>query len=88
MVVTCRMSLVYCWKFVDMVFTVLRATYFKRTKRLFENSDYESFGIINEKCELINTGALLADYPPVRHSHLFCTRWNELDKANGMVVNF
>lgn len=61
---------------------------FKRTKRLFENSDYESFGIINEKCELINTGALLADYPPVRHSHLFCTRWNELDKANGMVVNF
>ena len=45
-------------------------------------------GIINEKCELINTGALLADYPPVRHSHLFCTRWNELDKANGMVVNF
>ena len=82
------MSLVYCWKFVDMVFTVLRATYFKRTKRLFENSDYESFGIINEKCELINTGALLADYPPVRHSHLFCTRWNELDKANGLVVNF
>ena len=66
---------------MDMVFTVLRATYFKRTKRLFENSDYESFGIINEKCELINTGALLADYPPVRHSHLFCTRWNELDKA-------
>ncbi|EXZ95474.1 hypothetical protein M099_2474 [Phocaeicola vulgatus str. 3975 RP4] len=55
---------------------------------MFENSDYESFGIINEKCELINTGALLADYPPVRHSHLFCTRWNELDKANGMVVNF
>ena len=48
---------------MDMVFTVLRATYFKRTKRLFENSDYESFGIINEKCELINTGALLADYP-------------------------
>lgn len=39
---------------MDMVFTVLRATYFKRTKRLFENSDYESFGIINEKCELIN----------------------------------
>ncbi|MFR3057415.1 MAG: hypothetical protein ACLTNQ_11800, partial [Phocaeicola coprophilus] len=64
------MSLVYCWKFVDMVFTVLRATYFKRTKRLFENSDYESFGIINEKCELINTGALLADYPPVRHLHI------------------
>ena len=20
--------------------------------------------------------------------YLFCTRWNELDKANGMVVNF
>ena len=40
----------------------------------FEDSDYESFGIINEKGELTNAGALLADYSPVRHSRLFCTR--------------
>ena len=78
-------SLVSRWKFEDMAFTVLRATYFKRTNRSFENSDYESFGIINEKGELTNAGALLADYSPVRHSRLFCTRWNGLDKANGVM---
>ena len=78
-------SLASRWKFGDMAFTVLRAAYFKRTNRSFEESDYESFGIINEKGELTNAGALLADYSPVRHSRLFCTRWNGLDKANGVM---
>ena len=78
-------SLVSRWRFEDMAFTVLRAAYFKRTNRSFEDSDYESFGIINEKGELTNAGALLADYSPVRHSRLFCTRWNGLDKANGVM---
>ena len=78
-------SLVSRWKFEDMAFTVLRATYFNRTNRSFEESDYESFGIVNEKGELTNAGALLADYSPVRHSRLFCTRWNGLDKAHGVM---
>ena len=39
-------SLVSRWKFEDMAFTVLRATYFNRTNRSFEESDYESFGIV------------------------------------------
>ena len=78
-------SLVSRWKFENMSFTVLRATYFNRTNRSFEESDYESFGIVNEKGELTNAGALLADYSPVRHSRLFCTRWNGLDKANGVM---
>ncbi len=73
------------WRFEDMAFTVLRATYFKRTNRSFEDSDYESFGIVNEKGKLTNAGALLADYSPVRHSRLFCTRWNGVDKANGVM---
>ena len=78
-------SLTSRWKFEDMAFTVLRAAYFKRTNRSFEDSDYESFGIINENGELTNAGALLADYSPVRHSRLFCTRWNGIDKANGVM---
>ena len=78
-------SLASRWKFDDMAFTVLRAAYFKRTNRSFEENDYESFGIVNEKGELTNAGALLADYSPVRHSRLFCTRWNGLDKANGVM---
>ncbi|MDO4510337.1 MAG: ATP-binding protein [Bacteroidales bacterium] len=73
------------WNFKDMAFTVLRASYFTRTNRAFEDSDFESFGIINEKGELTNAGALLADYSPVRHSRLFCTRWNGTDKANGVM---
>ena len=78
-------SLVSRWRFDDMAFTVLRAAYFSRTNRSFLDSDYESFGIINENGELTNAGALLADYSPVRHSRLFCTRWNGVDKAHGVM---
>ena len=78
-------SLVSRWRFKDMSFSVLRATYYRRTNRSFEDSDYESFGIVNEKGELTNAGALLADYSPVRHSRLFCTHWNGLDKTNGVM---
>lgn len=34
---------------------------------------------------LTNAGALLADESPMRHSRLFCTRWNGLDKASGVM---
>lgn len=78
-------SLVSHWQFKDMAFTVLRSTYYKRTHRSFEDSDYESFGIIDENGGLTNAGRLLADDSPVRHSRLFCTRWNGLDKAHGMM---
>ena len=45
----------------------------------------KSFGLIDEKGNLTNAGALLADESPVRHSRLFCTRWNGLTKASGIV---
>ena len=32
--------------------------------------------VFDEKGNLTNAGALLADESPVRHSRLFCTRWN------------
>lgn len=34
---------------------------------------------------LTNAGALLADESPMRHSRLFHTRWNGLDKASGVM---
>lgn len=71
--------------FDDMSFTKLRATYKKRTGNTFEDSDYESFGIINEDGLLTNAGALIADECPIRQSRLFCTRWNGLDKAPGVI---
>lgn len=73
------------YNYDDMSFTKLRATYKQRTGRTFEESDYESFGIVDEQGMLTNAGALLADESPVRHSRLFCTRWNGLDKAPGVM---
>ena len=73
------------YDFSDMAFTKLKSVYKQRTGNTFEDSDYESFGIIDENGNLTNAGALLADESPVKHSRLFCTRWNGLDKASGIV---
>ncbi|MFV0502446.1 MAG: ATP-binding protein [Lachnospirales bacterium] len=73
------------YDFENMSFTKLKSTYKKRTNRQFEESDLMSFGIIDETGNLTNAGALLADDSPIRHSRLFCTRWNGLDKAPGTI---
>ena len=73
------------YDFDNMSFTKLKSVYKQRTGNTFEDTDYESFGLIDEKGNLTNAGALLADESPVRHSRLFCTRWNGLTKASGIV---
>ncbi len=73
------------YSFENMAFTKLKSTYKQRTGNQFDESDYESFGIIDENGVLTNAGALLADESPIRHSRLFCTRWNGLDKAPGVI---
>lgn len=73
------------YKFENMAFTKLKSAYKQRTGNDFEESDYESFGIVDEDGKLTNAGALLADESPIRHSRVFCTRWNGLDKAPGVV---
>ncbi|MCD8288271.1 MAG: winged helix-turn-helix transcriptional regulator [Porphyromonadaceae bacterium] len=73
------------YKFEMMEFSRLKSVYFKRTRRSFENSDYASWGIINENGELTNAGALVADESPVRQSRIFCTRWNGLTMSGGLV---
>ena len=73
------------YSFENMAFTKLKSTYKQRTGNQFEDSDYESFGIVDEEKNLTNAGALLADESPIKHSRLFCTRWNGLDKAPGIV---
>lgn len=72
------------YNFYNMAFTKLKSTYKQRTGNQFEDLDYESFGIVDEDGNLTNAGALLADESPIRHSRLFCTRWNGLDKAPGI----
>ena len=73
------------YDFNNMSFTKLRSVYKQRTGNTFEDTDYESFGLVDEKGNLTNAGALLADESPVRHSRVFCTRWNGLTKASGIV---
>ena len=78
-------SLVSNYKFVNMAFTKLRSVCKHNTGKDFEDSDYESWGIVDEEGNLTNAGALLADESPIRHSRVFCTRWNGLDKASGLI---
>ncbi len=46
---------------------------------------FQSFEIVDEQGYLSNAGALLADNSPIRHSRLFCTRWDVLDKSGGLI---
>lgn len=73
------------FKFEDLRFTKLKYTYKKITDKEFLDTDYKSFGLVNSDGKLTNAGALLADDSPVRHSRVFCTRWNGLDKAGGLM---
>lgn len=73
------------YDFNNMSFTKLKSVYNVRSGNKFEDSDYESFGLINEEGDLTNAGALIADESPIRQSRLFCTRWNGLDKAPGIL---
>lgn len=66
-------------------FTKLRSVYRQRTGKELTESDFVSFGLIGDNGMLTNAGALLADESPMRHSRIFCTRWNGLDKASGVM---
>lgn len=78
-------SLATEYRFRDYSFSKLRAAYHQKTNRSMEENDFESFGIVDKNGYLTNAGALLADESPIRYSRVFCTRWNGLDKASGMM---
>lgn len=73
------------YHYAKFAFTKLRSVYRQRTGRELEEADFISFGLVDEDGMLTNAGALLADESPVRYSRLFCTRWNGLDKASGVM---
>ena len=66
-------------------FTALAARYKKERKAKLTDVDFESFGLALSDGRLTNTGALLADDCPLRHSRVFCTRWNGLNMAAGVM---
>lgn len=72
------------YKFEDMSFSRLKSVHYKRLGMSFNDSDFESWGIIDDDGKLTNAGALLADDSPICHSRIFCTRWNGLDMTSGL----
>ena len=72
------------YKFEDMAFSKLKSVHFKRLNQSFDDSDFVSWGIVDNDGKLTNAGALLADDSPIHHSRLFCTRWNGLDMTSGL----
>ena len=77
-------SLPSSYKFENMAFTKLKSVHYKRLQRSFEDSEFVSWGILDETGKLTNAGALLADDSPMRQSRIFCTRWNGLTMTNGL----
>ena len=63
----------------------LYSAYLKRSGRTLQDKDFASFGLIDENGFLTNAGVLFADDSPIRHSRVFCTRWQGLDKASRVV---
>ena len=72
------------WRYADFSFTRLKSAYKSKVGEDFADSDFLSFDLVNGD-RLTNAGALFADDCPIRWSRLFCTRWNGLDKASGMI---
>ena len=66
-------------------FTTLAARYRKERKSKLTDADFESFGLALADGRLSNAGALFADDCPLRHSRVFCTRWNGCDMAAGVM---
>lgn len=73
------------YEFKDYAFSKLRERYKAWTGNSMEDKLFNSFDIIDVQGKLTNAGALIADNSPVKHSRLFCTRWNGLDKSGGMI---
>ena len=64
-------------------FTHLRATFAQRTGIDLADEDYHSFGLVTEDGKrLTYAGAAFADQPLLRHSRVFATRWDGLDKTH------
>ena len=73
------------FKRTDYAFDVLREEYHAKTELSFAEKDLASFDLVDSRGCLTNAGALMADSCPVRHSRVFCTHWNGLDKTNGVM---
>lgn len=66
------------------LFDSLRAAFYFKHNIELEDSDFISFGLVDDKGMLTNAGALFLDQCPLYNSKVFCTCWNGLSKASGL----
>ena len=78
-------ALTSSYNFGDYAFSKLRERYNAWTGSSMEDKLFDSFEMRDPDGRLTNAGALLADDSPIRHSRLFCIRWDGLDKSGGLV---
>ncbi len=77
--------MVTSYNFADFSFSKLRERHKVWTGKSLDDKFYDSFNLRAPNGKLTNAGVLIADDSPVRHSRLFCTRWNGLDKSGGIM---
>ncbi len=78
-------ALISEYDFKDYAFSKLRERYKVWSGNSMEEKLFDSFEIRDDHGKLTNAGALLADDAPIKHSRLFCTHWNGIDKSGGIV---
>lgn len=69
-------------------FSKFRSIYYQRTGSELLDTDLFSFGLVDYNNNLTNAGALFADERFIYQSRIFATRWNGLDKTNGLLEAF
>ena len=73
----------------DLSFRILARIIKEKTNSRFnEEKDLLSYGLVNPDGMLNYGGVLISDENPLRHSRVFCTRWNGLTKAHEDLDSF
>lgn len=68
----------------ELTFDTLAKTYQKQTELPFEDKLLQSFSLVTDDALLTQAGVLFSDQCPYRHSSLYCTRWNGLEKDDAL----
>lgn len=77
-------SLVTEYHVGELTFDTLAKTYQKQTGQPFEDKLLLSFSLVTDDGLLTQAGVLFSDQCPYRHSSLYCTRWNGLEKDDAL----
>ena len=77
-------SLVTEYHLGELTFDTLAKTYQKQTGLPFEDKLLQSFSLVTDDGVLTQAGVLFSDQCPYRHSSLYCTRWNGLEKDDAL----